>query len=78
MKTPLHIEDSLLQRLREEAARRGTTMFALAEAGIRRMLAVRDPSENPPETLPPPAWHGGNELVDIANREALRRAMKER
>ena len=79
MKTTLNIEDSLLQRLREEAARRGTTMSALAESGIRRMLAVRGPSENPPETLPPlPVWHGGNELVDTANREELRRAMEER
>ncbi len=78
MKTTLNIDDSVMQRLREEAARRGTTMSALAEAGIRRMLAARGPSENLPEALSPlPSWNGGRELVDIANREELYRAMEE-
>ena len=78
MKTTLSIDidDSVMLRLREEAARRGTTMSALAEAGIRSILA---PSENPPETLPPlPSWNGGRELVDIANRDQLYDAMEER
>ena len=30
MKTTLNIDDTVMQRLREEAARRGTTMSALA------------------------------------------------
>lgn len=81
MKTTLSIDidDSVMLRLREEAARRGTTMSALAEAGIRSILAARSPSENPPETLPPlPSWNGGRELVDIANRDQLYEAMEER
>ena len=78
MKTTLNIEDLVMQRLREEAARRGTTMSALVEAGIRRMLAARGPSENLPESLTPlPSWNGGRELVDIANREELYRVMEE-
>ena len=40
MKTTLNIDDSVMQRLREEAAQRGTTMSALVEAGLRRVLAA--------------------------------------
>ena len=81
MKTTLSIDidDSVMLRLREEAARRGATMSALAEAGIRSILDARSPSENQTETLPPlPSWSGGRELVDIANRDQWRQAMEER
>ena len=78
MKTTLNIDDSVMQRLREEAARRGTTMSALVEAGLRRVLSDRVPGENQPEELPRlPSWHGGKELVDIANREELYGVMEE-
>ena len=43
MKTTLNVADSAMQRLREEAAQRGTTMSALAETGARRVLA--EPSQ---------------------------------
>ena len=45
MKTTLNIDDSVMQRLREEAARRGTTRSSLVEAGLRRVLTVVDPME---------------------------------
>lgn len=78
MKTTLNIDDSVMQRLREEAARRGTTMSALVEAGLRRVLAVSVPGGDQPETLPPlPTWNGGKELVDFANREELYSVMEE-
>ena len=78
MKTTLNIGDSVMLRLREEAARRGTTMSALVEAGLRRVLAAPPPGENQSETLPTlPSWNGGKELVDIANREELYRVMEE-
>ncbi len=77
MKTTLNIDDSVMQRLREEAVRRGTTMSALVEAGLRRVLAAPE-CMNAPEALPPlPSWNGGDELVDISDREALYRAMEE-
>ena len=77
MKTTLNIDDSVMQRLREEAVRRGTTMSTLVEAGLRRVLAVPE-VEDAPETLRPlPSWNGGEELVDISDREALYRAMEE-
>ena len=78
MKTTLNIDDSVMQRLREEAARRGTTMSALVEAGLRRVLVGSDAAMQPPETLPPlPTWDSGGHLVDIDDRDALYRAMEE-
>ena len=78
MKRTLNIDDSVMQRLREEAARRGTTMSALVEAGLRRVLSEPAREEASPAALPPlPSWNGGGELVDIANRDALYRAMDE-
>ena len=78
MKTTLNIADSVMQRLREEAARRGTTMSALVEAGLRRLLAEPSQSDAQPAKLPPlPAWNGGGELVDLSDRDALYRAMEE-
>jgi plasmid stability protein len=78
MKTTLNIDDSVMQRLREEAARRGITMSALVEAGLRRVLAEPASSEASPTELPPlPSWNGGEELVDISDRDALYRAMEE-
>ena len=78
MKTTLNIDDSVMQRLREEAARRGTTMSALIEAGLRRVLAPEVSSADKADELPSlPTWRGGPELVDISDRDALYRAMKE-
>ena len=73
MKTTLDIDDTLLKLLREEAARRGTSMSALVEAGLRRVL---DGAPPPPDVLPPlPTWNGGAARVDVADREALEAAM---
>ncbi len=78
MKTTLNIDDTVMQRLREEAPKRGTTMSALVEAGIRRILD-EDPSEVPTaNSLPPlPIWHCGGMLVDVSNRDELYQAMEE-
>ncbi len=77
MKTTLNIDDSVIQRLREEAARRGTTMSALVEAGLRRVLAAPEADEPTGDMAPLPSWNGGDELVDISDRDALYRAMEE-
>ena len=77
MKATFNIDNSVMQRLREEAACRGTTMSALVEAGLRRVLAEPEAGRQP-EILPPlPSWNGGRELVDISDRDALYRAMEE-
>ena len=77
MKTTLNIDDSVMQRLREEAARRGTTMSALVEAGLRRVLAAPETAKRPDSLPSLPSWNGGEELVDISDRDALYRAMEE-
>lgn len=69
MKTTLVIDDSVMQRLRAEAARRGVTMSALVEAGLRRLL---DEPAAPTAAVPPlPSWDGGGARVDVADRDAL-------
>lgn len=76
-KTTLNIDDAVMQRLREEAARQGCTMSELVEAGLRRILA---------ESLPPaeaslpelPRWNSGGARVDIADRGALYEVMEGR
>jgi hypothetical protein len=69
MKTTLNIDDTVMQRLREEAARRGCTMSELVEAGLRRILD--QPSGEEVELPPLPSWSSGRALVDVADREAL-------
>ena len=74
MKTTLNIDDTVMARLRREAARTGRTMSELVETALRLLLErkaeVRD--------LPPlPVFHSGGALVDVADRDALYRAMEE-
>ena len=78
MKTTLNIDEAVMRQLREEAARRGTTMSSLVEAGLRRVLANSGPSAGIPDTLPPlPTWKSGGVRVDIANRDELYRLLDE-
>lgn len=75
MKTTLNIDDTVMARLRREAARTGRTMSELVETALRNLLGRRDERE----PLPPlPSFDGGGALVDIADREALYRAMEGR
>lgn len=78
MKTTLNIHDSVMSRLREQAVRRGVTMSALVEAGLRRVLDENPIDSKAREKLPElPSWPGGRELVDISNRDLLYAAMEE-
>ena len=78
MKTTLNTDDSVMQRLREAAARRGTTISALVEAGLRRVLAEPTQMDGPSGGLSPlPTWRSGGFRVDIADRDALYEAMEE-
>lgn len=61
-----------MRRLREEAARRQTTMSALVEAGLRLVLADSGSDDSEPRLLAPlPSWQSGGHRVDISNREEL-------
>jgi plasmid stability protein len=74
MKTTLQIDDGVMKKLKREAARQGKTMSELVETALRRMLEA--PAAK--KALPPlPTFKGGEELVDIADRDALYRAMEE-
>ena len=69
MKTTLVIDDKVMKRLREEAARRGATISELVEAALRLLLEA--PSGKRPKPAPLPTHDLGGAYVDIADREAL-------
>ena len=78
VKTTLNIDRTVMQRLRGDAARRGTTMSDLLEAGLRRVLAKPAVADGRSPSPPPlPSWHGGRERVDIASRDDLYRVLEE-
>jgi Arc/MetJ family transcription regulator len=75
MKTTLNIDDSVMARLRRESARTGRTMSELVETALRRLLQAKPDAI----TLEPlPSFNSGGALVEIADREALYRAMEGR
>ena len=72
MKTTLILPDHVVRELKRRAARRGETLSAIVAETLRRGLAVKDA----PDELPPlPSHHMGTPLVDLADRDALYRAM---
>jgi hypothetical protein len=76
MKTTLIIDDRVMVRLREEAARRGETISTLVESALRLLL---EPSSETDRALPPlPSFDGGGALVEVADRDALYEVMEER
>jgi Ribbon-helix-helix protein, copG family len=77
MKTTLNIDDTVMGRLRREAAQQGKTMSELVEAALR--LLLHDRIQKPKKKLPPlPRFRGGKHLVDIADRNALYDVMEGR
>jgi hypothetical protein len=74
VKTTLVIDDRLMQRLREEAARRHGTLSGLVDTALRLLLDSRPPR---PALPPLPEFDGGGAWVDPANREALYSVMEE-
>ncbi|MGH8100111.1 MAG: ribbon-helix-helix protein, CopG family [Chthoniobacterales bacterium] len=77
MKTTLNIDDTIMNRLRREAARQGKTMSELVEAALRLLLQTPVPKSKP-KLRPLPTFHGGKPLVDIADRNALYDVMEGR
>ena len=76
MKATLEIDDSVMERLQEEALRQGTTISALVEAGLHYIFAKHAPANDLAGDFPPlPSWDSGGHLVDIDNREDLYRKM---
>ena len=75
MKTTLNIDDSVMARLRAEAARTGRTMSELVEVALRQLLDRRKPGI---VAEPLPVFDSGGAFVDVADREALYRTMEGR
>ena len=76
MKTTLNIDDTVMARLKREAARRRTTMSQLVESALRAFLT---PSRKHAEELVElPSFDGGGALVDVANRDSLYDQMERR
>lgn len=65
-----------MRRLKQEAARQGRTISELVEAALRLML--ERPRVNSSKLPPLPVHDLGKMLVDVADREALYRAMEGR
>ena len=78
MKTTLNIDDHVMRQLREEAARRRTTISKLVEAALRRILADISHGNDRGNARPVlPFWRSGGALVDVSNRGQLYSAMRE-
>ena len=77
MKTTLNIDDTVMNRLRREAARQGKTMSELVEAALRLLLQPGG-RKSKPKLRPLPRFRSGGHLVDIADRDALYDAMEGR
>jgi len=76
IKTTLNIDDTVMARLRREAARRQRTMSVLVEAGLR--LLFQSESSGPAPKLPVlPKLRSGGHRVDVADRDALLQTMDE-
>jgi hypothetical protein len=73
MKTTLIIPDHLVRELKRLAARRGETLSAVVAEVLRRGLAEPKGSGAPP---PLPTYRMGRPTVDLADRDALYRAME--
>lgn len=74
MRTTLIIPDEIMRELKRRAARRGETLSAVVAECLKRGLEA---PEVPADLPPLPAHAMGRPEVDVADREALHRAMDE-
>jgi plasmid stability protein len=75
MKTTLNIDDRLMARVKQEAARQGRTMSEFIESVLR--LALQSRSEKPP-LKPLSTFAGGAFRVNVADNDALQDLMEGR
>ena len=80
MRTTVRLSEALLEQARKEAARRGTTLTALIEQGLRMVIAKRPSAANRPRVKLPRCSAGGGVLpgVDLNDSAALLDRMDER
>jgi hypothetical protein len=75
MKTTLNIDETVMKRLKREAAEQGRTMSEMVETALRLLL---QPQKKATKLPPIPTFDSGGSFVDIADREALYNAMEGR
>lgn len=75
MKTTLNIDDTVMKRLKREAARQGRTMSELVETALRVLFKTQ---KIEPDLPPLPAFRSRGHLVDVSDRNALYQAMEGR
>lgn len=73
MKTTLIIPDHLMRELKRRAARRGQTLSAVVAEVVRRGLEEPDWTQ---DLTPLPVHRLGRPRVNVADRDALDRAME--
>jgi hypothetical protein len=78
MKTTLIIDDRVLRKAKEEAARRGQTLSQLVESAIRLQLKRLQEGARAGRLEPLPSFDGGGAVVDVSDRDALYDAMERR
>ena len=78
MRTTIRLEDALMKRAKDEAARRHTTLTALIEQGLRLVLTgSRGITKRPPVVLPVCRAGGGvMPGIDLSDSAALLDAME--
>jgi plasmid stability protein len=72
MKTTLNIDDSVMKKLRREAAQQGRTMSEMVETALRLLLQSPVQRKAPGQL---PSFRSGGMLVDVSDRNALYEAM---
>jgi hypothetical protein len=78
MRTTIRLDDGLLEQARAEARRRGETLTALIEQGLRRELASSKPASPRPRVELPIFDTGGlMPGVDLNNNASLLEIMGE-
>lgn len=75
MKTTLNINDKVMKKLREESAKRNTTISELVESALRILLEPKNNTKSKTKTLP--KYNLGNASVDISNRDMLYNLMED-
>jgi hypothetical protein len=75
MKTTLNIDETVMAQLKREAARQKRTMSDLVETALRLLFRSQRKREDLPAL---PTFRSGGMLVDVADRDALYRAMEEK
>ena len=74
MKTTLNIDDTVMAQLKRESARQRRTMSELVETALRMLFRASKKREQVP---PLPVFRSGGTLADVADRDALYRAIEE-